>query len=59
VSRPRVVLCAGRDGAFQCAFRMATIVDQTESQAAYTNGVLALRLPEHAAAIPQGISITG
>jgi HSP20 family molecular chaperone IbpA len=38
---------------------MATIVDQAELQAAYTNGVLALRLPKHAAAITQGISITG
>jgi HSP20 family molecular chaperone IbpA len=59
VSRPRVLLCAGRDGAFQRAFRMATIVDQAEIQAASTNGVLALRLPKHAAATPQGIPITG
>jgi HSP20 family molecular chaperone IbpA len=52
VSRSRVLLCAGREGAFQRAFRMAAIVDQAETQAAYTNGVLALRLPEHAAATP-------
>jgi len=49
----------GRYGAFQRAFRMPTIVDQAKIQATYTNGVLALRLPKHAAATPQGIPITG
>jgi HSP20 family protein len=33
-------------GAFQRAFRMPTIVDQTKIQAMYKNGVLALRLPK-------------
>ncbi|MDQ3830310.1 MAG: Hsp20/alpha crystallin family protein [Candidatus Tectomicrobia bacterium] len=59
MSRSRVLLCAGRDGAFQRACRMATIVDQTEVHAASTNGVLALRLPTHAAATPQGMPIIG
>jgi HSP20 family protein len=49
----------GRYGAFQRAFRMPRIVDQAKIQATYTNGVLALRLPKHAAATPQGIPITG
>jgi HSP20 family protein len=49
----------GRYGAFQRAFRMPTIVDQAKIQATYTNGVLALRLPKHAAVTPQGIPITG
>jgi HSP20 family protein len=49
----------GRYGAFQRAFRMPTIVDQAKVQATYHNGVLALRLPKHAAAIPKGIAITG
>jgi HSP20 family protein len=49
----------GRYGAFQRAFRMPTIVDQAKIQATYNNGVLALRLPKHAAATPQGIPITG
>jgi HSP20 family protein len=39
-------------GAFQRAFRMPTIVDQTEIQATYKNGVLALRLPKHDEARP-------
>jgi hypothetical protein len=38
---------------------MPTSVDQAKIQAAYPKGVLALRLPKHAAAIPKGISITG
>ena len=49
----------GRYGAFQRAFRMPTIVDQAKIQATYKDGVLALRLPKHAAATPQGIPITG
>jgi HSP20 family protein len=49
----------GRYGAFQRAFRMPTIVDQAKIQATYHDGVLALRLPKHAAATPQGIPITG
>jgi HSP20 family protein len=48
----------GRYGAFQCAFRMPTIVDQAQVQATYNDGVLALRLPKHAAAQPQAIPIT-
>ena len=48
-----------RYGAFQRAFRMPTIVDQAKIQATYKDGVLALRLPKHAAATPQGIPITG
>jgi hypothetical protein len=38
---------------------MPTIVDQAKIQATYNHGVLALRLPKHAAAQPQGIPITG
>jgi HSP20 family protein len=49
----------GRYGAFQRAFRMPTIVDQAKIQATYKDGVLALRLPKHAAATPQEIPITG
>lgn len=49
----------GRYGAFQRAFRMPTIVDEAKIQATYKDGVLALRLPKHAAATPQGIPITG
>ena len=49
----------GRYGAFQRAFRMPTIVDEAKIQATYADGVLALRLPKHAAATPQGIPITG
>jgi len=49
----------GRYGAFQRAFRMPTIVDEAKIQATYNNGILALRLPKHAAASPQGIPITG
>ena len=49
----------GRYGAFQRAFRMPTIVDEAKIQATYHDGVLALRLPKHAAATPQGIPITG
>jgi HSP20 family protein len=49
----------GRYGAFQCAFRMPSIVDEAKIQATYTDGVLALRLPKQATATPQGISITG
>jgi HSP20 family protein len=49
----------GRYGAFQRAFRLPTSVDQAKIQATYTNGVLALRLPKHAAARPQAIPITG
>ena len=49
----------GRYGAFQRAFRMPTIVDQAKIQATYKDGVLALRLPKHAAATPQRIPITG
>lgn len=49
----------GRYGAFQRAFRMPTIVDEAQVQATYKDGVLALRLPKHAAAKPQGIPITG
>ena len=49
----------GRYGAFQRAFRLPTIVDQAKIQATYKDGVLALRLPKHAAATPQGIPITG
>lgn len=49
----------GRYGAFHRAFRMPTTVDQAQVQATYKNGVLALRLPKHAAAKPQGIPITG
>jgi HSP20 family protein len=49
----------GRYGAFQRAFRMPTIVDQAKIQATYKDGVLALRLPKHAVATPQGIPITG
>jgi HSP20 family protein len=49
----------GRYGAFQRAFRIPTIVDQAKIQATYKDGVLALRLPKHAAAQPQGIPITG
>ena len=49
----------GRYGAFQRAFRMPTIVDQAKIQATYKDGVLALRLPKHAAATPQGIPIAG
>ena len=48
----------GRYGAFQRAFRMPTIVDEAKIQAAYTNGVLALRLPKQATATPQAIPIT-
>ena len=48
----------GRYGAFQRAFRMPTIVDEAKIQATYQNGILALRLPKHAAATPQGIPIT-
>jgi HSP20 family protein len=48
----------GRYGAFQRAFRMPTIVDETKIQATYQNGILALRLPKHAAATPQEIPIT-
>jgi HSP20 family protein len=48
----------GRYGAFQRAFRMPTIVDEAKIQASYQNGILALRLPKHAAATPQGIPIT-
>jgi len=48
----------GRYGAFQRAFRMPTIVDETKIQATYHDGILALRLPKHAAATPQGIPIT-
>jgi HSP20 family protein len=49
----------GRYGAFQRAFRMPTSVDEAKIQASYQNGILALRLPKHATAIPQGIPITG
>jgi HSP20 family protein len=49
----------GRYGAFQRAFRMPTIVDEAKIQATYHDGILALRLPKHAAAKPQGIPITG
>jgi HSP20 family protein len=49
----------GHFGAFQRAFRMPTIVDEAKIQATYQNGILALRLPKHAAASPQGIPITG
>ena len=49
----------GRYGAFQRAFRMPTIVDEAKIQATYNDGVLALRLPKHAAATPQAIPITG
>ena len=49
----------GRYGAFQRAFRLPTIVDEAKIQATYKDGVLALRLPKHAAATPQGIPITG
>jgi HSP20 family protein len=49
----------GRYGAFQRAFRLPTIVDQAKIQATYNDGILALRLPKHATAIPQGIPITG
>jgi HSP20 family protein len=49
----------GRYGAFQRAFRIPTSVDQAKIQATYKDGVLALRLPKHAAAQPQGIPITG
>jgi HSP20 family protein len=49
----------GRYGAFQRAFRMPTSVDEAKIQATYQNGILALRLPKHAAATPQGIPITG
>jgi HSP20 family protein len=49
----------GRYGAFQRAFRMPTMVDEAKIQATYHDGVLALRLPKHAAATPQGIPITG
>jgi HSP20 family protein len=49
----------GRYGAFQRAFRMPTIVDEAKIQATYHDGVLALRLPKHAAATPQGIPISG
>ena len=48
----------GRYGAFQRAFRMPTIVDEAKIQATYHDGVLALRLPKHAATTPQGIPIT-
>jgi HSP20 family protein len=48
-----------RYGAFQRAFRIPTIVDEAKIQATYKDGVLALRLPKHAAATPQGIPITG
>jgi HSP20 family protein len=48
----------GHFGAFQRAFRMPTIVDEAKIQATYQNGILALRLPKHAAASPQGIPIT-
>jgi hypothetical protein len=51
----RVLLFAGRYG----AFRMHTIVDQAKVQVTYHHGVLALRLPKHAATIPQGIAIIG
>jgi HSP20 family protein len=54
-----VRLGAGRYGAFQRAFRLPTIVDEAKVQATYNNGVLALRLPKYAAAIPKGIPITG
>jgi HSP20 family protein len=49
----------GRYGAFQRAFRMPTIVDEAKIQATYQNGILALRLPKHAAASPQEIPSTG
>jgi HSP20 family molecular chaperone IbpA len=45
-------LLGGRYDAFKRAFRMPMIVDQAKIHATYHNGVLALRLPEHAAAIP-------
>lgn len=48
----------GRYGAFQRAFRMPTIVDEAKIQATYQNGILALRLPKHAKATPQGIPIS-
>jgi HSP20 family molecular chaperone IbpA len=37
---------------------MPTIVNQAKVQAMYHNGVLALRLPKHAATIPKRIAIT-
>ncbi|HSF33158.1 MAG TPA: Hsp20/alpha crystallin family protein [Candidatus Tectomicrobia bacterium] len=49
----------GRYGAFQRAFRIPTIVDEAKIQATYKDGVLAVRLPKHAATTPQGIPITG
>jgi HSP20 family protein len=47
-----------RYGAFQRAFRMPTSVDEAKIQATYQNGILALRLPKHAQATPQGIPIS-
>jgi HSP20 family molecular chaperone IbpA len=38
---------------------MTMIVDQAKIQATHHHGVLALRLPRHAAATPQKIPITG
>jgi HSP20 family molecular chaperone IbpA len=38
---------------------MPTIVDQAKIQATYHKGMLARRLPKHAAATPQRIPITG
>jgi len=48
----------GHYGAFQRAFRLPATVDQTQVQATYKDGVLALRLPKRAAAKPKGITIT-
>jgi len=48
----------GRYGAFQRAFRLPTVVDQTKVKATHKNGVLALRLPKRDAARPQEIPIT-
>jgi len=48
----------GRYGAFQRAFRMPSSVDEAKIQATYQNGILALRLPKHAKATPQGIPIS-
>ena len=39
-------------GAFQRAFRMPAIIDQTKLQGMYKNGVLALRLPKRDEARP-------
>lgn len=48
----------GRYGAFQRAFRLPMMVDETKVQATYKDGVLTLRLPKHATAQPKGITIT-